>query len=400
MTTFGSGSLIKATLILLLAIAGLSAPSHADSPERSSLIVEDIRCKGNALTSCAFIREFLYLSPGDAVSEKEIQVARLRLSSLSEFASVQIYLSKGSAKGQAVVVIEVVEADRIENQISTGTSSRLSSLYQTVEGRAAERDVFGTQGTVNLDVEGIVPIDGPTHHGIYTRLQFASPTLFDSNKYFLISGATYQNTEIDYPYEAYDKTDQFDIDLSIGRRLFDCSYVTVGYLERLVSQSISQSRGTSALFSTNSNPNNNKGWALGYGWNSEDDPYFPTHGSRLSSSFGASWASVRFRKTWSIDPDSTWSVQLGGTPGTQYRTSLDEDQDFSIGYQHRIGPSDHLGGINRGRWYIEPGASYYGDIAYGKQLWEWGLKVGIRFDTKLFGLIDLYAIASTSEHGK
>ena len=78
MTTFGSGSLIKATLILLLAIAGLSAPSHADSPERSSLILEDIRCKGNALTSCAFIREFLYLSPGDTVSEKEIQDARLR----------------------------------------------------------------------------------------------------------------------------------------------------------------------------------------------------------------------------------------------------------------------------------------------------------------------------------
>jgi outer membrane protein assembly factor BamA len=406
MTSFGyechraTRPLIKATLILLFAMTGVSALCRAESPERPALIVEDIRCKGNALTRCAFIRGFLHLSPGDALSEEEIQNAKLRLSSLPDFVSVRIFLDKGSAKGRAIVIIEVVEADRIDNQISAGTSSRLSSLYQTFEGRVAERDVFGTQGTVNLDVEGIAPIDGPTHHGIYTRLQFAAPTLLVSNKYFLISGMTYQNTVIDYPYEAFDQTDQFDIDLSLGRRLFDYSYVTVGYLERVISQSISQSRGTSGLFSTNSNPNNNKGWALGYGWNSEDDPYFPTHGSRLSSSFGESWASVRFRKTWDIDPDSTWSLQLGGTPGTQYRASLDENQDFSVGYQHRIGASDHLGGINRGRWYVEPGLSYYGDIAYGKQLWEWGLKVGVRLDTKLFGLVDLYVIASTSEQRK
>ena len=395
-----AGSLINATLILLLAMTGVSALCHAESPEHSSLVVEDVRCKGNALTRCTFIRGFLHLSPGDPLSEEEIQNAKLRLSSLPDFVSVQIYLDKGSAKGRAIVVIEVVEADRIENEISAGTSSRLTSLYQTIEGRFAERDVFGTQGTVNLDVEGIAPIDGPTHHGIYTRLQFAAPTLLDSNKYFLIGGMTYQNTVIDYPYFASDKTDQFDIDLSVGRRLFDYSYVTAGYLERLISQSISQSRGTSAIFSTNSNPNNNKGWAIGYGWNSEDDPYFPTQGSRLSSSFGGSWASVRFRKTWSINPDSTWSVQLGGTPGTQYRVSLDEDQDFSVGYQHRIGLSDRLGGINRGRWYVEPGLSYYGDIAYGKPLWELGLKLGVRVDTKLFGLVDLYVIASTSEQGK
>ena len=394
------GPLIEASLILLVAMTGVSALCHAEPPERSSLIVEDIRCKGNALTRCGFIRGFLHLSPGDQLSEEEIQDAKLRLSSLPDFVSVQISLDKGSAKGRAIVVIEVVEADRIDNEISAGTSSRLSSLYETVEGRIAERDVFGTQGTVNLDVEGIAPIDGPSHQGIYTRLQFAAPTLLDSNKYFLISGLTYQNTVIDYPYEASDKTDQFDIDLSVGRRLFDYSYVTVGYLERLISRSISQSRGTSGLFSTDSNPNNNKGWALGYGWNSEDDPYFPTHGSRLSSSFGASWASVRFRETWSIDPDSTWSFQLGGTPGTQYRASLDENQDFSVGYQHRIGPSEHLGGINRGRWYVEPGLSYYGDIAYGKRLWELGLKVGVRVDTKLFGLVDLYAIASSSEQAK
>jgi outer membrane protein assembly factor BamA len=399
-SAFAIRPLIRSTLIFWLALTCVSVLCHAESLQRTALIVEDIRCKGNASTKCAFIRGFLHLSAGEPLNEDEIQNAKLRLSSLPDLLSVQIYLDKGSAKGRAIVVIEVVEADRVENEISAGTSSRLSSVYQTVEARVAERNAFGTQDTVNLDVEGIAPIGGPTHHGIYTRLQFVDPTLLDSNRYFMISGISYQNTVISYPYDAFDKTDQLDIDLSIGRRLFDYSYVTVGYLERLISQSVSQSRGTGGLFSTNKNPNNNKGWALGYGWNSEDDPYFPTRGSRLSSSFGESWASVQFRKTWSIDPESTWSVQLGGTPGTQYRASLDESQDFSVGYQHVISASDRFGGINRGRWYVEPGFSYYGDIAYGKKLGEWGLKVGVRLDTKLFGLVELYLIASTSEHAK
>ena len=346
-------ALRKAVTFLLLAAICAAAPCRADPSQPSPLIVEDVRCKGNLLTTCAYIRGFVHLAAGDRLNETEIQDARLRLSSLPDFVSVQIYLDKGSAKGRALVVIEVVEADRVENEFSAGTSSRLSSVYQTFEARAAERNAFGTDNTVNLDVEALVPIDGPTHHGIYSRLQVVDPTLLDSNKYFLISGVSYQNTVVSYPYEAFDKTDQLGIDLSVGRRLFDYSYVTVGYLERLISQSVSQSRGTGGLFSTDRDPNNNHGWSLGYGWNSEDDSYFPTRGSRLNSSVGLSWASVRYRKTWSLGPESTWYLQLGGTPGTQYRASLNDSQDFSVGYQHMIGASDSFGGINRGRWYVE-----------------------------------------------
>jgi len=391
----------KAIALLLLAMACTPPLCRADPVQPSSLIVEDVRCKGNLLTKCAYIRGFLHLAAGDRLNEKEVQDARLRLSSLPDFISVQIYLDKGSAKGRALVVIEVVEADRVENEFSAGTSSRLSSVYQTLEARAAERNAFGTDNTVNLDVEAIVPIDGPTHHGIYSRLQFVDPTLLGSNKYFLISGISYQNTVVSYPYDAFDKTDQLGIDLSVGRRLFDYSYVTVGYLERLISQSVSQTSAvTNGAFSTDRDPNNNRGWSLGYGWNSEDDPYFPTRGSRLNTSVGLSWASVRYRKTWSVGPESTWYLQLGGTPGTQYRASLNDSQDFSVGYQHMIGASGSFGGINRGRWYVEPGYSYYGELAYGNKVGELGLKAGIRLDTKVFGVVDLYVIASRYGQGK
>jgi outer membrane protein assembly factor BamA len=260
---------------------------------------------------------------------------------------------------------------------------------------------------LNVDFEGIAPLGGLTRRGVYTRLQLVDPSLLDSlldaSKYFLIAGVTYQNTLIDYPGGGLDKTDQLGIDGSVGRRLFDYSYVTLGYIYRPISQSLSTFTQYSAItkayaFSTDADPNKTHGVYLGYGWDSEDDAYFPTRGSRLSSSFGLSsyWASVRFRKTWSSSPDSTWTVQVGGTPGTQYRASLDESQDFSIAYGQRISASDGFGGIRHGRWYVEPGASYYGTSAYGRPQIEWGLKAGIRLDTKALGMVDLYVIGSTS----
>ncbi len=77
----------RAVLILLFAMTGMCALCRAQPSAQPSLIVEDIRCKGNALTRCAYIRGFLHLSAGDALSEDEIQNAKLRLSSLPGFVS-------------------------------------------------------------------------------------------------------------------------------------------------------------------------------------------------------------------------------------------------------------------------------------------------------------------------
>jgi outer membrane protein assembly factor BamA len=391
-------SLSLRTCVLLVGLATAWCPAGA-ADQASEIIIQEIQCRGNLSTSCTFISSNLFLRPGEPVNEEEIQSARLRLSSLPEFISADIHLEKGSQRGQAVVVIEVLEADRVENEFATGLSSRLSGVSQTIEGRITTHNVFGTRGTLNFDIEGIVPISGLQRRGIFSRLQFVDPKLLDSRKYFLIGGVSFQDSFSEYSNGDFYQTHQVGIDSSIGRRIFDYSYVTVGYLYRPDSHSISHYRGRAGVFNTDTDPTNyptNRGVFFGYGWDSEDDPYFPTRGSRLNVSFGPSWANARLRKTWKFGTDSVWTVQIGGTPGTQYRSSFNESQLISVAYAHSISPRQGFGGIRQGRWYVEPGESYYGISSSGRTLAELGLKVGIRLDTKAFGMIDLYVFGSTS----
>jgi hypothetical protein len=119
----------RAALALLLTMTGVAGPCRAESPARPSLIVEDIRS----------------------------QNAKLRLSSLPDFVSVEIYLDKGSAKGRAIVIIEVVEADRIDNQIrvleETARRRRVNHILQAAPP-AADRDLGpGSAHTMDLSAK-------------------------------------------------------------------------------------------------------------------------------------------------------------------------------------------------------------------------------------------------------
>src|SRR4029077_20489296 len=112
-------------LALLVALTWASFPGlAADRGNHSPLIVEDIQCRGNATTSCRFIRGYLYLHAGQALDETEIRDATLRLAWLQNFRSVDIHLEKGSEKGRVIVVIEVVEASSITEALSIGFASR------------------------------------------------------------------------------------------------------------------------------------------------------------------------------------------------------------------------------------------------------------------------------------
>jgi hypothetical protein len=50
--------------------------------------------------------------------------------------------------------------------------------------------------------------------------------------------------------------------------------------------------------------------------------------------------------------------------------------------------------VRRGRWYVQAGYSPQGSSLRGERQKEYGLKIGVRFETRSFGIAELYVIGS------
>jgi hypothetical protein len=386
--------------VLLAAFAPVYCLAQEQDQDQT-LIVQEVRCQGNTSTNCEFISGHLYLSNGDALNEREVQNARLRLSSLSNFKSVDIHLEKGATKGRAVIVIEVAEASPITKEILIGTSSKFSRLSQKMTARMSHQNLFGSGKILDVQAGARLPLDKADGRDLGTRLQYVDPNLLGSNKYFMISGLSYENTHYDYKFGNYYESEQFGADLSLGRRLFNFSYVTAGFQYHpysKVTNRFTYSDGTTEKTYSSKD----RVYSLGYGWNSEDDAYFPTQGSRFHTSlawtFGSqTWLNVGvgWRQTWSTANNSIWTLKIGATPGTEYRPSLEEDLGITMAYARPIGPTERFGGIERGRWFIEPGFNSLGYSTYTGTIVQPGVKAGVRLESKHLGIVDLYVLAAT-----
>src|SRR5687767_12790135 len=97
-------------LAALLAHALATLPGFAQSANETPLVVEQLECRGAESTSCNYILSHIRTHPGDPVDEEELRNARFRLSALPNFTSVRIFLERGSERGKANVIIEVIEA--------------------------------------------------------------------------------------------------------------------------------------------------------------------------------------------------------------------------------------------------------------------------------------------------
>jgi outer membrane protein assembly factor BamA len=377
-------------------------PARAEAP----LIVQDIECRGNVRTACAFIRDRLYLSVGGHVDEEEISNAVLRLSSLPNFTAVKIYLEKGSERGRALVVIEVAESDAIAVESAFGVSARFSGLRQSIAGRISNDNLFGAGKVLSLQVAESSWISGIDGRNFGARLLYADPRLLDSKKYFLIGGLSYANNYYDESGlpggNQRLEAEHFGIDLAIGRRIFNFSYVTLGYQALPLSTFYHRSLYANGLYNVDTTVPRGIVFA-DYGWNSEDDPYFPTRGSRLNIHDGYDpkerfhYFDIGYRKTWKIGTDSTFALKFGVAPGSQYRSSLDEGLLYAFTYARNLSVQGSSGAIQRGRWYVEPGIGPAGIRQDGTQQTEYGLKVGVLLETKTFGLINIFAIGSETK---
>jgi hypothetical protein len=379
-----------AAIVLFAALTPLARAADA-------LVVEDLRCRGNAATSCDFILGHVYVGRGDLLDENELQNARLRLSTLRTFQSVSIYLEKGSERGKAVVVIEVVEADPIVSEWLLGASHRLGAFRSVTAGRLSHQNLFGAGKLADLSVVAVTPLNGPSEERFSASLRYADPHLFGSKRYFATAGVLYVDSDVSTRYGNFGEAEVLRFGATLGRRLWDFSYLIVGYGYRPHLDVFSGNWQNDGTFELDRQRNRHVFDVL-YGWNSEDDLYFPTRGS--SFHIGGGWSAgdedasdefhLQFRKTWRVG-DGFASLKLLGDPSPEYRQTFSENQWLAGSYAHPIAPSDN---IKRGRWYVEAGYNGAGFDSRGKPIQEFGLKLGIRVETESFGLIDLYVLGT------
>jgi hypothetical protein len=383
--------LMKSSLFWLL---GAFAPSvSVGQSVEEHLTVESIECRGNATTPCDLLRDRLYLGANDRIDEEEIANAKLRLSAMPHLREVSIHLEKGLERGRARIVIEVTETDHWTTESVLVAAGREDDYYTRVAGRISNDNLFGSGKIFSLQGGGRMPLSGYSGEAYSARMQYVDPRLFNSRNYFLIGGAFYDRVrfEDDTSADRYEH-EIFGVDLTVGRRLFDFSYLTFGYRrypnakrEEQIERRDGSIVGYSGL--------NDAFVLISYGWNTEDDPFFPNQGSRFqvaavidtkadSRSFDAG-----YRQSWKVG-GGVWTIKLGTAPGLLYRGSLEPSYDTAIAYAWPVGFAGE-GEILRGRWYIEPGGE-----SPRAHVWEIGIKAGLRLETQSFGHVNLYVFGA------
>lgn len=378
---------------------GLLMPfaARAQTAGESRLEVEDLQCRGNIATSCDFILGYLYLERGDLLDETEVRNAQLRLATLRMFKSVNIYLEKGSARGKAIVIVEVAEANSLVTEWLVGASYRLGAFRSVTAGRLTNQNLFGAGKFADLSLVTVQPLNGPSEEAYVAALRYADPHLFGSRRYFGIVTASYVDAEVGTRDGNFGENTMLRFGATLGRRLWDFSYLSIGYGYRARLEQRTgrwQNDGTFEL----KEYRNRHAFDVLYGWNSEDDIYFPTQGSSFQTGFG--WMTgtddpdnefhLQFRKTWALAGGYV-SLKLGGDPSPEYRQTFSESQFLTVSYARPLAAGDF---IQRGRWYVELGNSHAGYREGGQLINEFGLKVGIRLETSALGLIDLYVLGS------
>lgn len=395
-----------------------------ESPGESHLHIESIECRGNIRTECLSITADLFLSPGDALNEDEVENAKLRLASRTHFKNVAIRLEKGTERQKVRVVIEVEESNPIMTEVTAGANSysaRGGHLGSHLGSRVAHTNLFGKGKILAAEVEAedLYSSDPQTQPNGFqlptkelskaARIQYADPNLFGGKEWFL--NAVLETNRYSYLFDVDGKEeggdDTFGID--VGRRIGDFSYLALHTLVNLSDNSCC----ASATMSDGSEPRteNKTSWVspefgFKYGWNSENDAYFPTQGSRFGLSMN--WRSFQdsssvanhskftvqtgYQNTWRGSDGAIWSFKFGNAPRSAFCKELVPNNGISLGYARDFKNIAVLDSIEKGRWYLDGGVGGFGYATSQGLSLPPQLKTGLRLQTKNFGIIDLYAL--------
>jgi hypothetical protein len=406
-----------ALLVLLVAATLQVSPAAAQSTTDAPLVIEELECRGNEHTSCAYILSYLYLSAGSELDEEEIRNAKFRLSALPNFTSVRIFLEKGSARGRAKLIVEVAEANPLFSEVLAGLANQRAHFLGL---RVGHQNLFGAGERLELTASALFPAGGPLEReSEQFRLQYIDPTLFGSDRYFFTAGFGHFRNRFTTEFGDELDTHETGIDFMVGRRLWDFSYLAIGY--RYLTNGSFDSRVVRLDGFTAINQNEYSGaYLLDYGWNSEDDPYFPSRGGRLRVSVALSHTDERlsntdpvdiagppiptdddllgrfvlgYRHTWTFAGRNYLDVKVGVAPGTESSNALDDDGGITLGYERALPAQGLFAGIERGRWYVDL-KDFQWSLHHGHSIHESGIRVGVRLDTRQFGIVELYLQAT------
>jgi outer membrane protein assembly factor BamA len=374
-------------LCLLLLLAPLSAFAQGDAtPADPPLTVEALECRGNVHTSCRFILGQLYLSEGDRLDEEEIQNAKLRLLWLRNFSAVSIYLEKGSERGRARVVVEVVEASTVNRELTFGLFSQDGSVGQLVAGRWTDQNLFGNGKVLDFSASIVTPYGGKKQSQHIAQLSYIDPHLFDSKRYYFSTDIAYLDADIDRQNGDRINIDQLAFNLNFGRRLWDFSFLTAGFQYRPVSDRFSSIRRNDGEVEDTLDTSNGS-WILAYGWSSRDDQYFPTQGSTFQLSVVSTRdryhtdVGLNYSNAWTNSNGTTWIASFG-TPDPYTRLEIQR-------------PLKPFLDARKVRAFLQLDVTRTGLNTSGNQILSGGLSAGVRFDSPKLGVVTLYFVGQT-----
>lgn len=302
----------------------------------NDLIIDQIECVGNETTSCDLIQKEVYLEVGDKVNEDELSNAKIRLQLRNLFKSVSLYLKKGSKRGNVRVIVEVEEASAVytETTIQTETSSSLSTRRDTLNFTVGHRNLFGL-GKI-LQVTGDL-INGEFDNKSKSfKLDYTDPNLFGSKRLYL-------NLSFLRSYEAgpscpdcIQKNEDNSVQGTLGYRVFDFSYFSISS-EKKSYESIGEYSGGESRSKSEYQIDK-----LSYGWNSEDDSYFPTQGEKFN---------VGVFNERSLDSDSIY--QAKGYDATYRHNWLLKESNLFV-FKFNFSQKDSFSFSGPSRWYAIP----------------------------------------------
>ncbi len=404
--------LLPLIVLSILQIQVGTARAQTYTPEE--LIIDSIVCSGNQSTDCEIIQREIYLTPGQKINEEELRNATIRLQLLGLFRNVSISLEKGAERGHAIVNVNVEEANPYFSEISLSTYFQPRSsnnLFASI--KIGNRNLLGF-GKI-LEASAMAPaLYDPESRWFKGEIAYIDPHLFGLKKVYLTAGILQYSFASDVSPRYFSNSDSIstiikssnrftEFNFGLGYRVFDFSHFGLGIRR-------SQFRTTYQTFLSNksveeqSYEGDSNYLSFNYGWNTEDNIYFATEGSKFESTHGrkltdgpldreSSYTQFEGKKNFLISPKNVLSPSLAGycfvfdEPGAICRESLNYAVGLEWGHDIRRNFFESPNSISDARFTLKPSLEYY--LPSTRPIHK--LDAGLIVQTKNWGLIKLNA---------